>query len=278
MPDRTRPGTPATEAESEADVPAQHASAGGLVDADGAASFARLQAQLGGQIGLALSGIGSGQPVQTFGPLQSAVAWSTSKVPVAMATYAANLAGAHQQDLDAAITASDNAAAVRLWDALGGGVRAAHAADAQLREAGDTRTAVQPQAIRPGFTPFGQTVWRLEDQTRFTAGMACLSAGAQVLGLMDRIVASERWGLGAAGVPAQFKGGWGPGSQPGASGGYLDRQTGIVTVRGTPVAVSIAALPADGSHDSGTRDLTAIAQWVVANVRVAGLPRRAACG
>jgi hypothetical protein len=268
---------PAAEAESAADAAAVGGS-GGPIPARDVADFARLQQQLGGQIGLAVSGIGLDQPVQTLGPLQSAIAWSTSKVPIAMAIYAANLAGSHQQDLVAAIQASDNAAAERLWSALGGGAQAARAADAQLRAAGDTQTSVQATTLRPGYTPFGQTVWPLSAQTRFTAGMACLAAGGPVLGLMDGVVPAERWGLGDAGVSAQFKGGWGPGSQPGTGGGYLDRQMGIVTVRGTPIALSIASLPADGSHGSGTSALTAIARWVVAHVRVAGLPQRAACG
>ena len=258
-----------------AEAPAR-ARRGPLPPASGA-SFARLQAQLGGQIGVAVSGIGFHQRVQTLGQLQTAIAWSTSKVPVAMAIYAAGLAGGRQRDLVAAITASDNAAAERLWTALGSGASAAGAADAQLRAAGDMRTRMQAARLRPGFTPFGQTVWRLTDQTRFAAGMPCLTAGAQVLGLMNQIVAGERWGLGAAGVSAQFKGGWGPGSQPGINGGYLERQFGIVTVRGTPVALSIAALPPDGSHASGTNALTTIARWSVAHVRVARLPRRPAC-
>ncbi len=269
---------PATEGESEADAAAMGSGGGGGSGLLPAAGFARLQQQLGGQIGVAVSGIGVDQPVQTLGPLQSAIAWSTSKVPVAMAIYAANLAGSQQQNLDAAITASDNAAAERLWAALGGGAQAARAADAQLRAAGDMQTHMQAATLRAGFTPFGQTLWQLAAQTRFTAGMTCLAAGGPVLGLMDRVVPGERWGLGSAGVSAQFKGGWGPGSQPGAGGGYLDRQMGIVTVRGTPVALSIAALPADGSHTTGTNALTAIARWVVAHVRVAGLPRHAACG
>ena len=270
--------TTTSAAEDEGDTTSAQDAGGGPLPASSAVSFGRLQAQLGGRIGVAVSGIGFGQPVQMLGPLRSAIAWSTSKVPVAMAIYSADLAAARQQDLDAAITESDNAAAERLWAALGGGTRAAQAADAQLRAAGDVRTSVQSETLRPGFTPFGQTVWSLADQTRFVAGMPCLEAGGQVLGLMDRVVAGERWGLGSAGVPAQFKGGWGPGSQPGTGGGYLDRQTGIATIRGTPVAISIATLPSDGSHATGTGELTTIARWVVANVRVAGLPRQAACG
>jgi hypothetical protein len=240
-------------------------------------SFAELQARLGGRIGLAVSGLGTGQKVQRLGSLNSVIAWSTSKVPIAMAVYDAGMADAQRANLRAAITASDNAAAERLWAALGGGPQAAEAADAQLRAAGDDHTQIQPNRLRAGYTEFGQTLWTLTDQARFTAGMACVAAGARVLGLMDETVASQRWGLGSAGVSAQLKGGWGPGNQPGAGGGYLDRQMGVMTIHGKPLAVTIASLPADGSHGSGTSALTAIARWTVAHASVRRISARARC-
>jgi hypothetical protein len=241
-------------------------------------SFARLQARLGGRIGLAVSGLGLGQRVQRLGTINSVIAWSTSKVPIAMAVYDAGMADAQRADLRAAITASDNAAAERLWAALGGGAQAADAADAQLQAAGDDRTQMQANRLRAGYTPFGQTLWALTDQARFTAGMACLSAGAQVLGLMNQTIPAQRWGLGAAGVEAQLKGGWGPGSQPGVGGGYLDRQMGVLTIHGKPLAVTIASLPADGAHGTGTSALTAIARWVVSHASVRRVPARPRCG
>ena len=241
------------------------------------ASFGRLQAKLGGRIGLAVSGLGPGQKVQRLGAVNDVIAWSTSKVPIAMAIYDAGLAPRHQADLRAAITASDNAAAERLWAALGGGTQAAQAADAQLVAAGDSRTQIEPNRLRAGFTPFGQTDWALTDQTRFTAGMACLDAGAQVLGLMNQTVPAQRWGLGATGVPAQLKGGWGPGSQPGVGGGYLDRQMGVLTIHRKPVAITIASQPADGSHGSGTSALTAIARWAASHADTHRLRANARC-
>lgn len=241
------------------------------------ASFTRLQATLGGRSGLAVSGLGAGQRVQQVGTLKTAVAWSTSKVPIAMAIYDAGLAGVQQQNLRAAIAASDNAAADRLWAALGGGARAAAAADAQLRAAGDAHTQVQPNQLRAGFSAFGQTTWRLSDQVRFTAGMACLNAGTRVLGLMNQVVPGQRWGLGAAGVDAQFKGGWGPGVTPGVASGYLDRQMGVLTIAGRRLAVTIANLPANGSHGAGTNALTVIARWLVAHADVSRLRRAPRC-
>jgi hypothetical protein len=226
---------------------------------------------------LVVSGLGDGQVVQRLGTINSVIAWSTSKVPIAMAIVDAGLTRAQRADLRAAMTASDNAAAERLWAALGAGARAADAADAQLRAAGDDRTRIQPNRLRAGYTPFGQTLWALTDQARFTAGMACLSAGAQVLGLMNQTVARQRWGLGSTGVAAQLKGGWGPGSQPRVGGGDLDRQMGVVTIHGKPLAVTIASEPRDGTHDAGTRALTAIARWVVAHADVRRIPTQPHC-
>src|SRR3954466_4071117 len=103
-------------------------------------SFTALAAKRGGRQGLALSTLGRRQDVQSVGRLEVGVAWSTSKVPIAMAVIAAGRAQAHAQDLRQAIEASDNAAATRLWDSLGGGRAAAGRADEQLRSAGDHRT------------------------------------------------------------------------------------------------------------------------------------------
>jgi hypothetical protein len=248
---------------------------GSILPAAAQQSFEQFASSLPGEVGLAVSGVGLGQPVEHLGSISNGVAWSTSKVPVAMAAIAAGVAD--DGDLNAAITASDNAAATNLWNALGGGSRAATAADAQLRAAGDTGTSIQPETLRSGFTPFGQTDWPLAAQTQFTAGMACSAPGRQVLGLMGETVPAQRWGLGSTSSPAQLKGGWGPGSAPGADGGYFDRQMGVVTIDGTPVAAAIAALPADGGHESGTSMLTQLAGWLVENADISGLPDSASC-
>jgi hypothetical protein len=105
--------------------------------------------------------------------------------------------------------------------------------------------------------------------------MACTNAGAQVLGLMSQVVAGQRWGLGSTGDEAQFKGGWGPGVTPGNGDGWLDRQMGVLTIKGKPIAVAIATTAHD--HATGTRNLTTIARWVASHVDVKHAPRRPAC-
>jgi hypothetical protein len=273
-PDRTKGRT--TPERRRTARPAPRASAGILSAAD-RASFRRLEASLGGKLGLAVSGLGSDVDVERLGALRSGAAWSTAKVPVAMAVIAAGGGQAQRPDLSRAIGASDNAAAERLWASLGGGQEAAAAADEQLRAAGDRHTTIEYRRLRDGYTPFGQTAWALSDQARFTAGLACVDAGKEVLGLMNEVVPGQRWGLGSAGVPAQLKGGWGPGTRPGAGGGYLDRQMGVLQIDGKPLAVALATLPADGSHGTGTGNLTAIARWVVAHAGVRTVGARPRC-
>jgi hypothetical protein len=208
---------------------------------------------MGGSSGIAVKRAGLGGQVTAAGGLRSGVAWSTMKTGVAAASIAA---GTSQQALlTRAITVSDNAAAEQLWSSLGSPDQAGARVNEQLRAAGDERTRVQTQVVRQGFSAFGQTEWALTDQARFTAGLTCTAPGKRIVELMSQVVPGQRWGLGSAGVPAVFKGGWGPGD----GGGYLVRQMGILTIDERPIAVSIATLPADGSFDSGTRNLTQIA-------------------
>lgn len=247
---------------------------GALLSAADRSSFDQLAARLGGSSGIAVKAAGSVGGTVAAGSLRSGVAWSTMKTGVAAATFAAGAAGGSTGGLlTRAITASDNAAAEQLWSALGPPDQAGALVGEQLRAAGDANTRVQTQRVRPGFTAFGQSEWALTDQVRFTAGMACTDPGRQVLELMGQVVAGQRWGLGAAGVPARLKGGWGPE----ASGGYLVRQMGILTVHDRPIAVTIATLPADGAFGTGTSHLTSIAEWFVSHVNYRAAPVAIRC-
>ena len=196
------------------------------------------------------------------GSLTSGVAWSTSKVPVALGVI--RQAGGHpsadeQELMRKAITASDNAAAQSLWEDLGAGQEAATKVDRVLAEAGDTTTQVNPFVTREGFTAFGQTVWPLASQQKFIADLECLPDTDQLLGFMGTVEPDQRWGLGSAGLPATFKGGWGPDPD----GKYLVRQMGLLELPGGGrVAVTIATRPGDGTFATGQSDLTAMAKWL----------------
>lgn len=270
----TAAGTPAQAGQASAAKAAAASRGGGaLLSAADRVSFARLAARLPGAEGAAVSSAGIGRPVSSVGSLRTGVAWSTAKVPVAMATLTSEVGS--RADRVAAITASDNAAAERLWASLGGGASAAQAATRQLRAAGDRRTEIQAQKLRVGYTAFGQTAWRLSDQARFVAGMSCTRAGRQVLSLMGDVAPGQRWGLGSTGQAAQLKGGWGPGISPGTADGWLDRQMGVLRIDGKAIAVAIATTASD--HGTGTQNLTRLANWVTTHIDLSSVAHRPSC-
>ena len=78
-----------------------------------------------------------------------------------------------------------------------------------------------------------------------------------MLDLMGRVT-SDTWGLGSAGVPALWKGGWGP--DPG--GAYLVRQMGELKPGGGSVIVTVAAQASSGAFDAGQQMASAAARWL----------------
>ncbi len=256
--------TPASPAEPK---PSSTSTGGGSAGG-GLAGFDELEASLPGQVGLAIGPPGSG-PAASAGSFTIGSAWSTSKVPVALrvlqeAGGPSGLSSSQEATIRAALTASDNNAALALFADLegryGGAAGAAAAVDEVLAEAGDTTTHISSVG-RDGFTPFGQTEWSLDLQELFMSRLAAGCVGSPtssefVLGLMGE-VSSDSWGLGSAGVPARWKGGWGPGTD----GRYLARQMGTLSVEGGEAVVALAALPEDGSFETAQSMATTVAQW-----------------
>jgi hypothetical protein len=258
--------TQATRSASPSATAGPPASAGG--SADLRVSFDTLAARLGGAEGLAFTSVGGGATTQ-LGSWRTGPGWSTVKVPLAVAAVAKAQGqpdASVQRLMRLALTASDNAAAEQLWASLGEPHTAAAQVQSVLRSGGDGSTIVQSQRVRPGFTAFGQTNWPLANQSAFVAKLPCISYSADVLALMGEVESDQRWGIGAVGLPAQFKGGWGPG----LAGGYLVRQMGIVTLaNGSRIGLSIASVPADGRFATGAANLTTLARWAVANIKPA---------
>lgn len=202
-----------------------------------------VEAETGAQVGIAVDGM-------VAGSILSGPAWSTAKVPVAIA--ALRQSTDHYEAMRSAITTSDNASAQQLWDALGGGEPAAEAATAILREGGDLSTHIQPFVQRDGFSAFGQTQWSLIDQTTFAQRLTTIPQAESVFAAMAEIAPDQRYGLGLF-PGAQFKGGWGP--EP--DQGYLVRQFGVIPATNGPVAVAVIA-KAD-NYAAGQSALTALA-------------------
>lgn len=218
--------------------------------------------ELNAQVGVAIKPLGSDRDPLVLGDLQTGKAWSTMKVPLAIAVLQDTQSPTVTATMVAAITESDNAAAEQLWASLGDPDTAAHRVEAVLRQAGDP-TRVESRKVRPEFTAFGQSDWALANQVRFISHAACQDSDEPILTLMGQIEPGQRWGLGT--IPAtRFKGGWGPSP----TGQYLVRQMGVLTTPSGQAAVAIAAQPASGTLDDGTQVLTTISTWLAHHLRM----------
>ena len=219
-----------------------------------------------------------GAPPLALGSLQNGSAWSTIKVPIALqvideAGGVDGLTSEQSAEITAAITQSDNAAAAALFDdlvAAHGSVEAASESVTELlRRAGDAETVVSTEG-RDGYSSYGQTEWSLRAQQIFIGALlnGCIGekSGREFILTQMSQVSSDTWGLGSAGVPALWKGGWGPGTD----GKYLVRQMGQITVDGDEYAVTVAAIPDDGSFESGQAAATQVAQWLAEHAPEAG--------
>ncbi|MDV8001774.1 hypothetical protein [Rhodococcus sp. IEGM 1408] len=214
-----------------------------------------------GTAGIAVAPVGGAGEVRSAGTWQTGVAWSTIKVPLAVAV--ARIDPQALEGATAAITVSDNRSAEILWNALGGGDAAAAAVGAVLTEGGDATSQVPSVRTRDGFSVFGQTRWALIDQARFGSRLPCLGSSARVVDLMGQVSSDQRWGLGRI-AGARFKGGWGPGE----SGGYLVRQFGLVPGAGGDVTVAIAIEAP--TFEAGTAALSTMADALAP--RLASIP------
>ena len=233
-----------------------------------------LLSRLPGESGLVVGAPGGDGPKLSGGGLATGSAWSTIKVPIAERVLAdfggsGGISATQSEQIRQAITVSDNTAAAALFadlEAEHGGLNgASKAVGEMLRQAGDTETVISTQG-RDGFTTYGQTDWSLAEQNRYMAALAggCVSDSASrsfLLGQMAEVTA-EPWGLGAAGVPARWKGGWGPGTD----GRYLVRQMGVIEVDGKEVVVTMAAIADDGSFETGQQMLSRIARWTASRL------------
>lgn len=226
-----------------------------VVTDDLLASFSAMAEGVPAEIGIAIS---DGADTRSFGTELSGAAWSTAKVPLAVAAFQ-EFGDAAQASAAPAISQSDNAAAEELWSMLGSGTRAAEAVAAVLRQGGDTETVVQSERVRAGYTPFGQTEWGADAQARFAARLPCIAGSAPVLQLMQHLGGGQQWGLAGESVAA--KGGWGPG----VDGMYLVRQLAVLGDDTAALGVALLARPYDGTFASGIAAVDQLAEWVRQN-------------
>ncbi|WP_153275413.1 hypothetical protein [Rhodococcus sp. P1Y] len=217
--------------------------------------FEAIASSYSGRLGMAYVPVGGGQ-VQVLGDWSTGVAWSTIKVPLAVAALR-QVESSSLSSATSAIIDSDNGSAEDLWSSLGDPSSAALAVEQVLIDGGDGSTDVQENRVRSGYTPFGQTEWSLPSQAQFASELQCVDGGASVVELMHQISSDQSWGLGHIAGSA-FKGGWGPAED----GSYLVRQLGIVDVADGFTAVAIAAEPESGSFSDGTVMLDVVAEML----------------
>jgi hypothetical protein len=234
------------------------------------ASFAELMTRIGAQGEVAFQSLDGSAP-QTVGSFAAPFAWSSIK-PVILAQLLKDEGGEAQLSADqkanarAALTTSDNAAAMALFSDVasqhGGADGAAAAMTQLLRRAGDSQTQVSSVG-RDGFSPYGQTLWTPSAQAKFVSSLArgCLLAAGStdyVLGLMSEVTASQRWGFGVLPSVTVQKPGWGPDPD----GSYEVRQIGLIeSDAGSPIAFGAAVRGAGGSFGAGTSALSQVAEW-----------------
>lgn len=231
----------------------QTAQARGPVSHDDlAAAVKKVDAQFGGKSGIAVF---DGDSMQSAGVTGGYPAWSTSKVPIAIA---AEQKGTATLDLlNKAITYSDNAAAQQLWASLGDSVAAGEAAEKVLAEGGDNQTVYPSTHPRPGYTFFGQLDWTLENQARFSYNLPRIKGAAPVIKAMMTPDPAQQYGLRTLPGTA-MKGGWGPDK----TGAYDVLQIGRTNLHGHEVGIAIYAHPDAGTYEDAQRALTALVDEV----------------
>jgi len=235
----------------------------------------------GYHIGVAAAAMGA-EASFTAGDWIGGEAWSTIKVPLAVAAARANITPviSNGKDkfpkdygkcsealdlataIDQAIVVSDNCAAWQLWEGLGGdGAKAAAAVEAVLREGGDQFTKVV--AVGDGMRlTSGMTIWSLADQATFAAHLPGLNGSAPVLASMarnDSAAGNTDMGLTIF-RNAYTKAGWGDAPPEGP----VSRQMGIIPVGDGKC--SAVAIGTDQAIEA-TETLTALARAVQANLK-----------
>ncbi|WP_309234493.1 hypothetical protein [Nocardia sp. XZ_19_385] len=219
-----------------------------------ASEFALLKPAFGGRVGLAIMPVGGGK-MTVLGDWTSGIAWSTIKVPLAIAALRHDPEGV-LSDVEAAITWSDNGAADALWASLGAGAEAAKAVQEVLDEAGDDDTDIAASHTQLDLSAFGATEWTLTDQVKFAAKLPCLAESGTVTKLMGEITPEQAWGLGKL-DDVEFKGGWGPDDDTGI---YTVRQFGLVPTKSGRVAIAVAAQADSGTYEDATAMLDDLAE------------------
>lgn len=173
--------------------------------------------------------------VRSAGTLGTTPAWSTIKVPLAVANNDPSPAAARWRRLS--LRDSDNTAADHLWRGLGTTEAArASALTTVLRRGGNPHTPVPSRQLFPPHSVAGQTLWSTAEQVGFLQQLRCLPRAGQVITEMSQPGPVQQWGL-ATRPGSVTKAGWGP-TRNGR--GFEVRQFGWFERDGARIPVAVA--------------------------------------
>lgn len=213
----------------------------------------RCDRRAGQPVGVAIVPVGKSEPVITAGDQTPMVAWSTIKVPLAVAS---ERAGGQSAPQTRAIVESGQPAAESLWASIGSDTDAAAAVTAMVgssrrhhHHGAECTTARWIHHLRPDDVARPR---RPRLPPTFPHGRYRACARAHGAGRRQSTVGVEAM---AAPSSTAVKGGWGPGP----FSGEVVRQIGLVTHSdGTMTAIAMATQGA--SLDSGVAAINAVAQ------------------
>ncbi|MGP5653735.1 hypothetical protein [Candidatus Corynebacterium faecigallinarum] len=208
-----------------------------------------ISAEFGVQTGATMR---AGGGIVHAGELQDIPALSSIKVPVSVAAVQDKLltgAPVEEQDadIDAALTRSDNDAALRLWESLGSDEESAVAVGGVLSQAGDPTDTLRDRDLDT-YEGFGDITWSLDHQVIFANLLACLNGAEQPLDAMGRLVDEHRGGLGQL-PEARVKGGWGYD----ADDQFILREFGLAGPAQAQVPLAVAVIPEDGQEETARK-------------------------
>jgi len=227
-----------------------------------AAAIDGIEAQYRTMIGLAIAPIASpGQVTMqpwVGGDLSTSLAWQTIDVPVAMAVASDPN---QPQDLDyllkTSLTESSSAGEEALWQFLGTPQDAVDKTTAVLNAAGDTTTTLPSAPSTDGSKVFTDVWWRHADAAQFMGVLFCMTPSWSVIYHLSP--GGPTAGYGLASLPNSLVR-TGSGAVASLYSGTTVRQIAILTLNnGARVGVSLSAAASDGTQDTASQAMTAVA-------------------
>lgn len=195
--------------------------------------------------------IWDGEKEIVSGDLRSLSAWSTEKIPIALASleHCAFDDVVKEQLITSAITYSDNNSTDMLYSCLDGYASASELVSEVIGRSG---ADVYMDPI------WGESQWPVSSQAHFAYYLSSLPEDNIVIESMANVVPQQSWGIGEI-EGMHFKGGW---SDSKKDGSYQNRQMGFITIEDKTYGIAIAARSEIGSMMDTIDALNRLGQMV----------------